>query len=69
MYNLLPLEEIKELLAERFDEVALLEALGINSWQLVERFEDLIEEDIDKYIDMLDVMHLEGYSGLYQEQD
>ena len=58
MYNLLPLEEIKELLAERFDEVTLLEILNVNSYDLVERFEDKIEDDLDKFIRLLDENHL-----------
>ena len=44
----LTLEELKEKLAERLDEVSILELLGINSYDLVERFEDLIEDNYDK---------------------
>jgi hypothetical protein len=40
----LTLEELKERLANRLDEVTLLELLNITSYDLVERFEDLIEE-------------------------
>jgi len=44
----LTLEELKEKLAERLDEITLLELLGINSYDIVERFEDLIENNYDK---------------------
>ena len=44
----LTLEELKEKLAEQLDEVTLLEILGITSYDLVERFEDLIEDKFDK---------------------
>jgi hypothetical protein len=40
----LTLQELKEKLANRLDEVSLLELLNITSFDLVERFEDLIEE-------------------------
>jgi len=40
----LTLEELKERLANRLDEVTLLELLNITSYDLVERFEDIIEE-------------------------
>lgn len=38
------LEELKENLANQVDEVTLLELLGINSFDLVERFDDKILE-------------------------
>jgi len=44
----LTLEELKEKLAERVDEVTLLELLGITSYDLVERFEDVIEDKFEK---------------------
>ncbi len=43
------MEEIKERLAERFDEVVLLELLNVNSFDLVNRFEDLIENRIEYF--------------------
>lgn len=43
----LTLEELKERLAG-FDEVTLMEILDIHSDELVEAFEDRIEENIDK---------------------
>lgn len=45
----LTLEEIKERL-KKLDETSLLELLNITSDQIVERFEDLIEEREDYFI-------------------
>lgn len=47
------LEELKEKL-RNVDEIALLEMLNINSDELVKRFADEIEENIDKLIKELD---------------
>ena len=44
----LTLEELKERLAERLDEITLLELLNITSYDLVERFSDLVEDNYDK---------------------
>jgi hypothetical protein len=44
----LTLEELKERLADRLDEITLLELLNITSYDLVERFSDLIEDNYDK---------------------
>ena len=46
---MLLLAELKERLAERFDEQTLLDMLGVNSFQLVERFSDIIEENIEYF--------------------
>ena len=46
----LTIEELKEKLAERLDEVTLLDLLGITSYDLVERFADLIEDKYDKLL-------------------
>lgn len=43
----LTFEELKERLA-MLDEVTLLEILNIHSYDLVQRFEDLIEDNQDK---------------------
>ena len=43
----LTLEEVKELLAKRLDEVTLLEVLEISSEDLVEAFSDKIEEKME----------------------
>ena len=45
---MLTLEELKEKLAERLDEITLLELLSINSYDIVERFEDFIENNYDR---------------------
>jgi hypothetical protein len=44
----LTLEELKEKLAEQMDEITLLDILGITSYDLVERFEDIIEDKFEK---------------------
>ena len=61
MYNLLPIEEIKQQLAERFDEVDLLEILNISSEELLDRFSDYIELNPEKYLELLDETTLDGY--------
>ena len=43
----LVLEELKERL-KRYDEVTLLEILNIDAEELIERFEDKIEDRFDK---------------------
>jgi hypothetical protein len=45
---MLTLEEIKERL-KRLDEITLMEVLGITSEDLVERFDDIIEDKADWY--------------------
>jgi hypothetical protein len=47
---MLTLEELKEKLAERLDEITLLELLSINSYDIVERFADVIEDNYDKLL-------------------
>lgn len=42
------LEQLKEALKLRVDEVSLLEVLNINAEDLVERFEDRIEENYEQ---------------------
>jgi len=41
------LQELKAKLVAAYDEVTLLDLLGVDSEQLVERFEDVIEERFD----------------------
>lgn len=43
----LTLEEIKERL-KRWDEITLIEELSIRSEDIVERFDDAIEEQVDR---------------------
>ena len=42
------LSKLKRLLAERYDEITILEVLDIHADELVEAFSDKIEERIDK---------------------
>jgi hypothetical protein len=44
------LVELRELLAERFDEVTLLELLNINSFDIVEMFAEKIEDNYDNLV-------------------
>lgn len=44
----LVLNEILDLLKERYDEITLLELLDISSEDLVDRFQDKIEERYDQ---------------------
>ena len=48
----MPLWEILEEL-KKVEEIELLDLLGITSDQLVEAFQDLIEEDSERYIHYL----------------
>lgn len=48
------LEELKQALANQLDEVGILEALHITSEELVERFEDKIEQYYPKLVKELD---------------
>ena len=48
VYNMYTLEELKEKLAEQFDEALLVDMLGINSNDLVERFSDVIEDRFEQ---------------------
>ena len=45
---MLTIEELKERLVEEFDEVSLLELLGLEAKDLVEAFHDKIEERFEK---------------------
>jgi hypothetical protein len=51
---MLTLEELKTKLAERLDEITLLELLSINSYDIVERFEDFIENNYDRLMKEID---------------
>lgn len=46
--------ELKEKLAQQFDEVTLLEILNITAEDIVDRFEDKIEENYKKLKGMVD---------------
>ena len=45
-------EELKERL-KQLDELTLLDLLGVTSEELVEKFEDTIEEDFDYYYEQV----------------
>jgi len=51
----LTLEELKEKVKEQINEVDLLEILEVTSEDLVDRFDDLIEEKYDILIEIVDV--------------
>ena len=50
----LTVSEIKERLAEQFDEISLLEYLKANSYDLVNRFQDVIEDDIEYFASLVE---------------
>lgn len=47
---MLTLEELKQVIAERTDEVTILELLNINAEDLVEAFADRIEERYEQLL-------------------
>lgn len=51
----LTLEELKEKVKEQINEVDLLEILEVTSEDLVDRFDDIIEEKYDILIEIVDV--------------
>jgi hypothetical protein len=53
-------EELKALVSERIDEVTLLDILGLTSEDIVEAFDDLIEDKRDKLLEQMDVPFEEG---------
>lgn len=44
------LTDLKERMAQSFDEVTLVEMLELSSWNIIEAFSDEIEENMEKYI-------------------
>lgn len=50
----LMLHELKERLASNYDECSLIDLLGINSYQIVEAFSDLIEDRMDELVSLFD---------------
>jgi hypothetical protein len=49
------LEELKELISERVDEVDIVDLLGLTTQDIVEAFSDKIEERLAKILNYLDV--------------
>lgn len=50
----LTLEELKERIADNYDEVLILDVLNINSYDLVEAFSDKIEDNYDRLVKEFD---------------
>lgn len=48
---MLTLEEVKDLLAQRYDEIDLCDKLEINTYDLVERFVERIEERFEEFVE------------------
>ena len=46
---MLTLDEKLTKIAESYDEITIMEALSITSYDLVERFADKVEQNIDKF--------------------
>lgn len=51
---MLTLDELLEKIAEQTDEVSILELLNINSFDLVERFSDKIEDRYEELVEKYD---------------
>jgi hypothetical protein len=51
----LTLQELKEKIVEQIDEVDFLDILGLTTKDLVEAFEDEIEEQFPKFLKELDL--------------
>lgn len=51
---MLTLEELKARLIDEFDEVTLLELLGIDGTMLVERFTDHVEDRYEELLEQLE---------------
>ena len=51
----LTLEELKEKVKEQINEIDLLEILEVTSEDLVDRFDDIIEEKYDILLEIVDV--------------
>ena len=49
--NMLTLNDLRERIANNCDEISILEILNINSFDLVERFGDRIEERYDALVE------------------
>ncbi len=46
---MLTLDEKLTKIAESYDEITIMEALSITSYDLIERFADKVEQNIDKF--------------------
>lgn len=52
---MLTLKELKEKIIEQVDEIDLLDILGLTTKDLVEAFEDVIEEKYSKFLQELEL--------------
>ena len=50
----LTLDELNERLAERVDEITLMEILNINSYDLIAMFGDRVEDKLDELLEEFD---------------
>ncbi len=55
---MLTMNELKEKVAEQISEFDLVDLLGLTSWDIVNAFEDKLEE---KYTQIIDELTLGGY--------
>lgn len=51
---MLTLEELKEKIVQQIDEVTLIEILGVTTEDLVEVFEEKIEDHFDSFLEVLE---------------
>jgi len=58
---LLTLNELKEKVADQISEFDLVDLLGLTSWDLVNAFEEKLEE---KYTQLIDELSIEGYEDV-----
>jgi hypothetical protein len=56
---MLTLQELKEKVIEQIDEVDLLEILNLNTEDIVNAFEDLVEDNMEKIEELLELPDLE----------
>lgn len=58
---MLTLNELKEKVADQISEFDLVDLLGLTSWDLVNAFEEKLEE---KYTQLIDELSIEGYEDV-----
>jgi hypothetical protein len=52
---MLTLQELKEKIVEQVDEVDFVDLLGLTTEDLLEAFSDKVEENINKFIEILEL--------------
>jgi hypothetical protein len=60
---MLTLQELKEKIAEQIDEVDFVDLLGLTTEDLIEAFSDKIEDNIEKFINNLELPEEEQEDG------